>query len=305
MASQAQGAAPAGQLAGAARRARARSAGRRTRQALLDGGTYLVVGMLAVIALFPFYWMLRTAFTPRGDAFSLHPSVWPRTVTWDNFLRVVSSPTVPFGVYFQNSVIVSFATTALVIIAGSWGAYALARMEFRGKDAFGVALLIIQMFPPVVLIIPLFVVMAALRLVDTYFGLVLALTTLNLPFVTWLLRGYFLSLPKELEDAARIDGCGRFGVLFRVALPLAAPGVAAVATLAMVNSWNEFLFAFVLINNDARKVLATGLAAYGQSNNDYTALFAMAALTTVPIVALFMLFQRYLVGGLAAGSVKA
>lgn len=293
-------------LGSAARRRGASGAsGARTRRALLDAGTYLAIGILAVVALFPFYWMLRTAFTPRGDAFSLHPTVWPGRVTGDNFVRVIASPTVPFAVYFKNSLIVSVATTVLVVIAGSWGAYALARMEFRGKNAFGVALLIIQMFPPVVLIIPLFVVMAALHLVDTYFGLVLALTTLNLPFVTWLLRGYFLSLPKELEDAARIDGCGRFGVLFRVALPLAAPGVAAVATLAMVNSWNEFLFAFVLINNDARKVLATGLAAYGQSNNDYTALFAMATLTTVPIVALFMLFERYLVGGLAAGSVKA
>ena len=140
------------------------------------------------------------------------------------------------------------------------------------------------MFPPVVLVIPLFVVLAKLRLVDTHFGLVLALVTFNLPFVTWLLRGYFLGLPREIEDAARIDGCGRFGVLFRIALPLSAPGVAAAATLAMVNSWNDFLFAFVLINDDTKRVLATGVAAYAQSNNDYTTLFAMATLTTVPIV---------------------
>ena len=178
-------------------------------------------------------------------------------------------------------------------------------MHFRGKNIFGISLLIVQMFPPVVLVIPLFVVIAKLGLVDTHFGLVLALVTFNLPFVTWLLRGYFLGLPKEIEDAARIDGCGRFGVLFRIALPLSAPGVAAAATLAMVNSWNDFLFAFVLINDDTKRVLATGVAAYAQSNNDYTTLFAMATLTTVPIVLLFMLFQRYLVGGLAAGSVKS
>lgn len=276
----------------------------RARRALADGAALCAIAAFVVVALFPFYWMLRTAFTPRAAAYSLHPSVWPDAITAENFTRVMTSPTIPFGLYFKNSLIVSVATTVLVLIAGSWGAYALARMDFRGKNAFGIALLVIQMFPPVVLIIPLFIVMARLHLVDTYFGLVLALVTLNLPFVTWLLRGYFLSLPKELEDAARIDGCGRFGVLFRIALPLAAPGVAAVATLSMVNSWNDFLYAFVLINNDARKVLATGLAAYGQSNNDYTALFAMATLTTVPIVALFMLFQRYLVGGLAAGSVK-
>jgi ABC-type glycerol-3-phosphate transport system permease component len=277
----------------------------RRRRILVDAGTYLLVGALAIMALFPFYWMLRTALTPIADAFSLHPVIWPRTVTAQNFVRVILSPTVPFLAYFRNSLIVSFATTALVVIAGAGGGYALARMRFRGANAFGIGLLLIQMFPPVVLIIPLFIVMAKLRLIDTYFGLVLALMTFNLPFATWLLRGYFLSLPRDLEDAGRIDGCGRFAVLFRIALPLAAPGVAAISTLAMVSAWNDFLFAFVLISSDAKKVLPTGLATYGQSNNDYTALFAMATLTTVPIVILFMIFQRYLVGGLAAGSVKA
>jgi ABC-type glycerol-3-phosphate transport system permease component len=277
----------------------------RTRALLADGGSYLLVGLFVLVALFPFYWMLRTAFTPRAAAFSLHPRLWPEAVTGDSFVRAVTSPTLPFLLYFRNSLIVSLSTALLVVLAGSGGAYALARMSFRGKNLFGLSLLIVQMFPPVVLVIPLFVVIAKLRLVDTHFGLVLALVTFNLPFVTWLLRGYFLGLPREIEDAARIDGCGRFGVLFRIALPLGAPGVAAAATLAMVNSWNDFLFAFVLINDDTKRVLATGVAAYAQSNNDYTTLFAMATLTTVPIVLLFMLFQRYLVGGLAAGSVKS
>jgi len=276
----------------------------RVRPLLMDGGSYLLVGLFVIVALFPFYWMLRTAFTPRAAAFSLHPTLWPDALTLDSFVRAVTSPTLPFLLYFRNSLIVSLSTSLLVVLAGSGGAYALARMDFRGKNLFGVSLLIVQMFPPVVLVIPLFVVIAKLRLVDTHFGLVLTLVTFNLPFVTWLLRGYFLSLPREIEDAARIDGCGRFGVLFRIALPLSAPGVAAAATLAMVNSWNDFLFAFVLINDDTKRVLATGVAAYGQSNNDYPTLFAMATLTTVPIVLLFMLFQRSLVGGLAAGSVK-
>jgi len=272
---------------------------------LTDAGSYLLVGVFVVVALFPFYWMLRTAFTPRAAAFSLHPRLWPEAMSVDAFVRAVTSPTLPFLLYFRNSLIVSLSTALLVVLAGSGGAYALARMSFRGKNLFGISLLIVQMFPPVVLVIPLFVVIAKLRLVDSHFGLVLALVTFNLPFVTWLLRGYFLGLPREIEDAARIDGCGRFGVLFRIALPLSAPGVAAAATLAMVNSWNDFLFAFVLINDDTKRVLATGVAAYAQSNNDYTTLFAMATLTTVPIVLLFMLFQRYLVGGLAAGSVKS
>jgi multiple sugar transport system permease protein len=276
----------------------------RSRPRLVNSGGYLFIGVFVTAALFPFYWMLRTAFTPRSAAFSLHPKLWPEALTFDSFVRALTSPTLPFLLYFRNSVIVSFSTSLLVVLAGAGGAYALARMQFRGQRVFGLSLLIVQMFPPVVLVIPLFVVIAKLRLADTHFGLVLALVTFNLPFVTWMLRGYFLSLPREIEDAARIDGCGRFGVLFRIALPLSAPGVAAAATLAMVNSWNDFLFAFVLINDDAKRVLATGVAAYGQSNNDYTTLFAMATLTTLPVVLLFMLFQRYLVGGLAAGSVR-
>ena len=289
----------------AIQRTLALSVGARRRRSFADLGAYVAICAFAVFALFPFYSMLQTAFTPARDAYSLHPSAWPAAITWDNFARALSSPTLPFVLYFRNSLIVSCMTVVFVIVAGAWGAYALARMDFAGKSLFGVILLIIQMFPPVVLVIPLFVVMARLHLIDSYLGLVLALVTFNLPFVTWLLRGYFLALPKEIEDAARIDGCGRFSALFKIVLPLSAPGVAAVATLAMVSAWNDFLFAFVLINSGSKQVLATGIAAFGQSNNDYTALFAMTTLTTIPIVVLFMLFQRYLVGGLAAGSVKA
>ncbi|HLN13394.1 MAG TPA: carbohydrate ABC transporter permease, partial [bacterium] len=121
----------------------------RARRTAADTAAFLAVAALAVVALFPFYWMLRTAFTPQADAYSLHPTVWPGAVTWINFVRVVTSPNIPFVQYFKNSLIVSAATTLLVILAGSWGAYALARMDFRGKNTFGITLLIIQMFPPV------------------------------------------------------------------------------------------------------------------------------------------------------------
>ena len=147
---------------------------------------------------------------------------------------MIVSPTLPFGRYFLNSALVSLGTTALVLVAGSWGAYALARLEFKGRRTFGISLLLIQLFPAVLLVIPLFVVFAQVGLVNNLLGLVVAYTTFNLPFVTWLLRGYFLSIPRELEDAARIDGCSYLGVLFRIVLPMAAPGLAAVATLAFV-----------------------------------------------------------------------
>lgn len=271
----------------------------------MDAGLYTLLGVFLVFALFPFAWMLRTALTPMQAAFSLKPQLLPGSVTIDNFVRVATSPNIPFLEQFRNSIIVSFSTTALVLLAGAWGAYALARLEFRGKRAFGLMLLLVQLFPGVLLIIPLFVVLSNLHLTNSLTGLTLAYTTGVLPFVVWLLRGYFLSIPAELEDAARIDGCGYLGALFRVVLPLAAPGLAAAATLAFVNAWNEFLLAYVLINNDALRVLSVGLSAYiDQFSTDYSGLFAMATLTTLPVVLVFLFFQRFLVGGLAAGAVK-
>ncbi len=267
--------------------------------------SYAIIIFFGLIALFPFFWMLRTAFAPVKDSFSLRPSLLPSSFTFDNLIQVVTSPNVPFLRYFWNSVVVSVVTTTLVIVVGSWGAYALARLNFKGQRAFGASLLLIQMFPGVLLIIPLYVVLTRLGLVNNFAGLAIAYTTINLPFVVWLMRGYFLSIPSELEDAARIDGCTYFGALWRVVLPLAAPGLAAVATLAFVNSWNEFLIAYVLINDDNEKVLSIGMASYiDQFTTDYSGLFAMATLTTLPVVIVFMVFQRYLVGGLTAGSVK-
>ncbi len=267
--------------------------------------SYFIILLFAVIALFPFYWMIRTALAPAKDSFSLRPQILPSSITLENIEQVITSPNVPFLKYFQNSVVISILTTLLVIIVGSWGAYALARLNFKGRRVFGASLLLIQMFPGILLIIPLYVIMTRLGLTNSPWGLAIAYTTINLPFVVWLLRGYFMSIPAELEDAARIDGCTHFGALMRIVLPLAAPGLAAVATLAFVNSWNEFLIAYVLINDDSQKVLSIGMASYiDQFTTDYSGLFAMATLTTLPVVIVFMLFQRYLVGGLTAGSVK-
>ncbi|MFN8523895.1 MAG: carbohydrate ABC transporter permease [Chloroflexota bacterium] len=265
----------------------------------------LVLVLAVVVALFPFFWVLRTAVTPPREAFALRPALLPTTITLENLVNVLTNPNIPFLKYFLNSILVSFGTTLLVLVAGAWGAYALARLDFRGKRPFGISLVLIQLFPAVLLVIPIFVVFSWVGLVNNLWGLIIAYTTFNLPFVTWLLRGYFLSIPAELEDAARVDGCTYFGVLFRIVLPMAAPGLAAVATLAFVNSWNEFFFAYVLINDDSKRVLAIGLAAYiDQFRTDYSGLFAMATLTTLPVVLVFMVFQRYLVGGLTAGAVK-
>ncbi|MBM9477941.1 carbohydrate ABC transporter permease [Nakamurella flavida] len=266
---------------------------------------FLTLAITVLVCLFPFLWMIRTALTPTKDAFSTDPSILPSSLTLGNFGRVLTSPSTPFVQQFFNTLLVSTATTVLVIIFGITGAYALARLKFVGRRAFGMTLLIVQLFPGVLLVIPLFVVLVNLNLTNSYLGLILAYSTTNLPFVVWFLRGYFLSIPEELGEAARIDGCTHLGVLFRIVLPLARPGIAAAATLAMVSAWNEYLFAFILIKDSDKRVLSTGLASFiEQFTADYSGLFAMATLTTIPIVAVFLLFQRHLVGGLAAGGVK-
>ena len=188
---------------------------RRSPRATGQVGAYVILALFLVITLFPFLWMLRTAITPRTAAFSLHPRLLPTTVTGSNFQRVISSPTIPFLQQFKNSMIVSFGTTALVILAGTWGAYALARLNFKGKRAFGFSVLLIQLFPGVLLIIPLFIVMVNIHLANSLLGLIITYTTINLPFVVWLLRGYFLSIPYELEDAGQSHlNFGRFSPTF-------------------------------------------------------------------------------------------
>ena len=277
---------------------------RRTLRARIAGlGLTAATGVLLLFALFPAYWMVITALTPRDSAFSLNPSLVPSQITFDNFIRVITSPNIPFPIFFRNSVIVALGSTAIAVIAGVTGAYAIARLRFRGRRAFAVVLLLIQFFPAVLLVIPLFVILARIGLIDSYLGVILALSTGTLPFNVWLLRGYFLSIPRDLEDAARIDGASYLGVLRRIVLPLAAPGIAAAVTLSFIDAWNDFLLVFVLINSQERRVLSIGLSGYVQQfGTDYTGLFAMATLTTIPVVVVFMLAQRFVVGGLAAGA---
>jgi len=266
---------------------------------------YLALLPIVIFAVLPFYWMLCTAATPTADAFSLSPSLWPTVLTFDNFVRVVSSTTNPFVQQFLNTVLVSLAATALAMIFGLSGAYALARLSFRGRGTLGTGIILLQFFPGVLLVIPLFVVLSRLGLTNSLVGLAIAYTTLTLPFTIWILRGYLQSLPVEIEDAARVDGCSYIGVIVRIVIPTIAPALAVVATLAFVSSWNEYLLALVLVNKPGMQLLGVGLTSFAsQYGTDFPGLFAMATLTTIPVVLVFLVFQRSLVGGLSAGAIK-
>lgn len=278
---------------------------RAARRGTLVGLRYLALLPILIFSILPFFWMLRTAFTPPADTFSTSPTLVPHAVTVQNFVRVLTSATNPFPRQFLNTVVVSLLATVFAIILGLSGAYALGRMSFRGRGTLGVSVILVQFFPHVLLAIPLFVVLSKLGLTDSLAGLVIAYTMLTLPFTIWVLRGYLQSLPVEIEDAARVDGCSYVGVLIRIVIPTIAPALAVVATLAFVNSWNEYLLALVLVNNPRNQVLGIGLTSYvTQYSSDYPGLFAMATIATVPVVLVFLIFQRALVGGLSAGAVK-
>jgi ABC-type glycerol-3-phosphate transport system permease component len=261
---------------------------------------------LAVAALWsvPFGWMISTAFKPNPEIFRL-PLHWiPEQPTLDNFTKTLSAA--PFELYYLNSALVSLATTLLVLLVASMAGYALARLNFVGRGAILAALLSTTMIPFQVMLIPFFILMTSLSLVNTRSGLILAYLALFLPFCVFMFRAYFANFPREIEESARIDGCSWFGVYWRVALPLAKPVIAAAGIYTFIEAWNEFFVALVLTNRDAMRTLPVGLAllrndVYGISWGD---IMAGSVLAGVPAMIVFLIMQRQIVSGLTSGAVK-
>jgi ABC-type glycerol-3-phosphate transport system permease component len=290
--------------AGAAGAAAARSASRaRRRRRLGTVGFYALLIALVVPAVFPFYWMAISSIKPEAELFAVSPTLAPGTFSTEFYDRLLVGT--PFWRYFLNSLIVACATMALVCVVAIFAAYALARFRFAAREPFALSLLVGQMFPSVLLAIPLFVIMSQVGLLDSYVGLVVAYLTFALPFTTWMLRGYFMSVPEDLEEAAMIDGCSRMGAMLRITLPLTAPGIAATAILGFMLAWDDYLFAAILLNQEELKTLPIGLSGYiSPWRIDYGVLMSGSVMATIPVVVFFILVQRYIIAGLTAGAVK-
>jgi multiple sugar transport system permease protein len=266
-------------------------------------GWYTLMIGLVTVMLFPFYWMIVSSFKTDAELFELVPTLVPSTVSVGFYERLLVGT--PFVRYFVNSGIVSLITTSLVIVVATLAAYSLARFQFRGREPFALSMLVGQMFPSVLLAIPIFVILSQLGLLNSFVGLVMAYVTFALPFCTWMLRGHFMNVPLELEEAAMIDGATRLGAMVRITLPLAAPGIAATAILGFLLAWNEYLFAAVLITQDDLKTLPVGLSGYiSPWFVDYGVLMAGSVMASVPVIVFFVLVQRYIIAGLTAGAVK-
>jgi ABC-type glycerol-3-phosphate transport system permease component len=277
---------------------------RKPRSRLLRGfWTYLALLWLVVYCLFPLAWMISTSLKPTEDTYVIPPLWIPPKPTLQSYRMILGIQN--FAQYFLNSGIVSLSTTVLAMIFAGFAGYGFARFRFRGSRALMIFTLMTQMFPGILLVIPYFAVMSATGLLNTYPALVIAYTSFSLPFCTWMLKGFFDSIPAELDEAAMIDGCSRTSAFLRVILPLSAPGLVATAIFSFLVAWNEFLFAVVLTSTPDMYLVTVGIASnIGQFRVQWNDLMAASVLATLPTIILYAFLERYLVQGLTAGAVK-
>ncbi|MET8850840.1 ABC transporter permease subunit [Amycolatopsis sp. NPDC004625] len=278
--------------------------GNRLAARLVGGGgsALAMVGLLGFV-LAPLYWVTITAFKSDDQIVARTDDLWPAPWSTEQFTNLFTGRA--FGTWYVNTILVSVASTAIALVCAALAGYALARLKFRGSESFTVTILLTYVMPGALLFIPLYQLVSGIGLNDSLWSLVLAYPTFTLPFATWLLVGYFKSIPADLEEAALVDGCTRFGAFLRIVLPLAKPGLLAVALFTLTNAWNEFLFAFVFITKDSYKTLPVGMQSmiFGDVVPQGQ-LAAASLLVSIPVVLMYGFGQRFLTEGLTAGAVK-
>jgi N,N'-diacetylchitobiose transport system permease protein len=278
----------------------------RRRKRRLVRATWNLVGVAVfVVMVFPVFWMVSTAFKPDDEIVSFTPTWFSSDPTLAHFRDAIDRPY--FWDAVKNSLIVVSAVVAISMVLGFLAAVALAKYRFTGRRIFVVTMIAILMLPTVGLVIPLYVVLARYGLTNELTGLVLVHVTFLLPFAVWTLRGFVLGVPRELEEAAMVDGSSRLGAFVRILLPLVMPGLVATSIFVFITSWNEFVFANVILGDQSKQTLTVWLSyVYGTSRNtDWGLLMAASTLTAVPVIVFFLLVQRKIAFGLTAGAVKA
>ena len=264
---------------------------------------YFVVAVICVVILYPYFVMLCTALKSRQEIFSINGTVFPIDVMWSNFVDIWTKA--PMGNYLLNSVLIAGGSTLIAMVCGIPAAYALARMKFKGQTAFLGFIIVSQMFAPVVLLIGIYKVMQTMSLTNSILGLVFINAAFNQAFTIWLLRGTFMSISAEMEQAATIDGCNRVQAMFKILLPVAAPGIVTTLIFIFINAWNEYTVALCLISTDTLKPMTVGINIFnGYNIIEWQYLFAGSLVAIVPVVILFMSIEKNLTSGLTAGGVK-
>lgn len=266
---------------------------------------YVIILSIVFLTIFPVFWLLSTSLKNPIDQFATPPIWIPNPVTFDHYYQTFVEQ--EFTRYFLNSSLVSLSSTLLALSLGTLAAYSLARFRLPGNMTFHLSFWILstRMFPPIITIIPLFAIMRFLGLVNTKLGLIIAYTAFNLPFVVWMMRGFFQEIPVELEEAAMVDGSTRLAAFRKIILPLAAPGLAATAIFVLIICWNEFLFALILTQTKVSQTLPVGISAnVGQYKILWGPMSASGVAAIVPILLFALLVQRHLVRGISFGAIK-
>jgi ABC-type glycerol-3-phosphate transport system permease component len=270
---------------------------------LLAVANYAVVLLLVAFIGFPLLWMVISSLKPAAELFVAPPRLLPDTITWEWYRNVMLGSEAPL--FFRNSLVVGAATTALCLAIGTLAAYGLTRFDFPGKNVLLVGALLSYVFPAVVLFIPIYMIVNALGLIDSLAGLVLCHTVLTFPFALWMLRSFFEGVPRELDEAAWVDGASFWRAFRSIILPLVLPGVFSVGIFVFVLSWNEFLFASVIVTSADTKTMPAGIAEFVTSFDvRWGEIMAMGTLATVPVVVMFLCVQRYFLRGVLSGAIK-
>lgn len=272
------------------------------REALGKAASYAILIIAALLVLFPIYWMIITSLKLPREIFRV-PSLWPQVMTANNYWTLIENK--GFLLNIRNSFLVASTVTVISLLISSFAAYSMVRFRYRFKGLIGRLILFAYLTPTSLLFIPLSILMARLQLANSLQGLILVYLTFSLPLSTWLLQSYFRSVPRELEEQGMIDGLSRIGALFRIVLPLSAPGLAAVAIFTFTGAWNELLLALVLITSDSQRTAPLALNYLITSDVlPWGPLMAGAALSSLPLMILYFIAQRFMTPGATAGSVK-
>jgi ABC-type glycerol-3-phosphate transport system permease component len=263
---------------------------------------FVIIASFLITIIFPLYFMAITAFKSEREIYS-ELSWIPREPTLQNFRDVIGSFRIP--IYVRNSAIVSLSTTGIVLVIATLAAYSLTRLRYPGRSAMARGVLFVYLIPGSLMFIPMYLIIVRLRLQDTYLGLIIANMTFSVPFCTWLLMGYLRNISVEMEEAALIDGCTRLSSLWHIVIPLSVPGMVASSIFTFNGVWNEFIFALILTQDERHRMLSVGLSNFYRT--DYYMIGPMMAgslIAMTPVVILYIISQRYVVSGLAAGAVK-
>lgn len=273
------------------------------RYALRKGGVIVALVAGAVFAGFPVLWMALSSFKANTEIFEYPPRLITENFSFDAYTTIVTDPVKMR--FFVNSYVVALSVTALTLLVAILAAYAFSRYEFPGKRALNVIVVSVQAVPPITLLIPYFGLVVTLKLYNTYPGLILTYMVFTLPYAIIMMTGYFNTLPRELDEAVKVDGAGPLTALWRVLVPIAVPGIVSVGIYTFMIAWNEYLFALTLTRTEDMRTVPIGIQLLmGQHSYEWSEMMAMSIMGCIPVLLLFLFFQRYFIGGMTAGAVK-